>query len=81
MRLSGGWAIDAFVGTSRSHGDLDLGIPRESVDEFVAFVSPRLDAWAAAGSLTPLVPGVERQSLTHALKAVHPGHEWIRRLS
>lgn len=70
--VAGGWAIDAFVGTSRPHGDLDLGIPRESLDEFVAFVSPRLDAWAAAGSLTPLVPAVERRSLEQV------GNLWLR---
>jgi hypothetical protein len=26
--MAGGWAIDAFTGTPRAHGDLDIGIPR-----------------------------------------------------
>jgi hypothetical protein len=54
--VAGGWAIDAFVGSPREHGDLDLGIPREEAEDFVAFVSSSLDAWAAAGSLTPILP-------------------------
>lgn len=55
--VAGGWAIDAFVGSSREHGDLDVGIPREEAGGFVEFVSKTLDAWAAAGSLTPIPPG------------------------
>ncbi|WP_426623973.1 nucleotidyltransferase domain-containing protein [Leifsonia sp. McL0607] len=55
--VAGGWAIDAFVGSHREHGDLDLGIPRESLEEFIDFASPGLDVWAAAGSLTPLFGG------------------------
>ncbi|MGO4535671.1 nucleotidyltransferase domain-containing protein [Leifsonia sp. 2MCAF36] len=55
--IAGGWAIDAFVGSSREHGDLDIGIPRDSLDGFIRFFSPGLDVWAAAGSLTPLFPG------------------------
>lgn len=52
--VAGGWAIDAFTGDARPHGDLDLGIPRGDAGAFVDFVTGRLDAWAAAGSLTPL---------------------------
>ncbi|GAA0939197.1 nucleotidyltransferase domain-containing protein [Pseudonocardia zijingensis] len=55
--IAGGWAIDAFVGSFREHGDLDLGIPREEAGGFAAFVSSELDVWAAAGSLTPILPG------------------------
>ncbi|SEH93537.1 MULTISPECIES: hypothetical protein [unclassified Leifsonia] len=55
--IAGGWAIDAFVGSSREHGDLDLGIPRGSLEGFIDFVSPGLDVWAAAGSLTSLFGG------------------------
>lgn len=55
--VAGGWAIDAFTGTSRMHADLDIGIPRESREQFINFVSPHFDVWAAAGSLTPLRPG------------------------
>lgn len=52
--IAGGWAIDAFTGTARAHGDLDIGIPREEVDGFIEFVGATVDVWAAAGSLTPL---------------------------
>ena len=52
--IAGGWAIDAFTGTARAHGDLDIGIPREEADGFIAFVGATLDVWAAARSLTPL---------------------------
>ena len=54
--VAGGWAIDAFVGSSREHGDLDLGIPRDEAEGFIEFVSSTFDAWAAAGSLTPILP-------------------------
>lgn len=52
--IAGGWAIDAFTGTARAHGDLDIGIPRTEAAGFVAFAGASLDVWAAAGSLTPL---------------------------
>jgi hypothetical protein len=52
--VAGGWAIDAFTGTLRAHGDLDIGIPRSEAEGFVEFVGTTLDVWAAAGSLTPL---------------------------
>jgi len=52
--VAGGWALDAFSGTTRPHADLDLGIPRIDVQRFVQFVGVSLDVWAAAGSLTPL---------------------------
>jgi hypothetical protein len=52
--VAGGWAIDAFTGTARAHGDLDIGIPRSEAESFLKFVGATLDVWAAAGSLTPL---------------------------
>lgn len=70
--IAGGWAIDAFVGSAREHGDLDVGIPRGALDEFVRYVSPSLDVWAAAGSLTPLFPGED-----HAADNGY-GNLWLR---
>lgn len=70
--VAGGWAIDAFTKTTREHGDLDIGIPRDDLNGFVNFVSSHLDAWAAAGSLTPLVP-----SLGTAIPA-DCGNLWLR---
>lgn len=52
--IAGGWAIDAFTGTARAHGDLDIGIPRSEAKGFIEFAGISLDVWAAAGSLTPL---------------------------
>lgn len=52
--IAGGWAIDAFTGTTREHADLDIGIPRTEAETFTTFVGATLDVWAAAGSLTPL---------------------------
>jgi hypothetical protein len=71
--IAGGWAIDAFAGSSREHGDLDIGIPRESLDRFIRFVSPAFDAWAAAGSLTPLHQDVA------ASPPARFGNVWLRR--
>lgn len=55
--IAGGWAIDAFVGSAREHGDIDIGIPRGDAGTFIEFVAPDLDVWAASGSLTPIPPG------------------------
>ena len=70
--IAGGWAIDAFAGSSREHGDLDVGIPRGTVGGFVAFASRLLDVWAADGSLTPLLDGGE-SSLSEEC-----GNLWLR---
>ncbi|MCK0089778.1 hypothetical protein HCA61_08325 [Rhodococcus sp. HNM0563] len=70
--IAGGWAIDAFVGSGREHGDLDLGVPREEVEQFVDFVSSRLDVWAASGSLTPILPNRSTPILDEC------GNLWLR---
>lgn len=70
--IAGGWAIDAATGTSRPHGDLDIGIPREDLDAFVAFAAGRWDVWAAATSLTPLGPGFDLPVPPHC------GNLWLR---
>lgn len=56
--IAGGWAIEAFTGVARSHGDLDINIPRTQVPLLRDFLNGRLDVWAAdRGTLTPLIPG------------------------
>lgn len=53
--VAGGWAIEAFTGRQRPHGDLDLGLPRSDVGLLQEHLSGRLDVWAAdQGSLRPL---------------------------
>lgn len=61
--VAGGWAIEAFTGVSRPHGDVDPGIPREDVALLLAHVggddvrrAGYFDVWAAdQGTLRPLV--------------------------
>jgi hypothetical protein len=54
--VAGGWAIEAFTGVHRPHGDLDLGIPRAEVPLLRRHLAGRLDVWAADdGALRPLV--------------------------
>lgn len=53
--IAGGWAIEAFTGVARPHGDLDPSIPRCDVPLLRRYLAGRLDVWAAdQGSLRPL---------------------------
>lgn len=54
--VAGGWAIEAFTGEPREHGDLDVGVPRSEVALLRRHLAGRLDVWAAdRGSLSPVV--------------------------
>lgn len=54
--IAGGWAIEAFTGVHRPHGDLDPSIPRADVPALWQHLSGRLDVWQAAdGTLRPMV--------------------------
>lgn len=54
--VAGGWAVEAFTGVHRQHGDLDPSIPRADVALLEDYVAGRLDVWAADdGTLRPLV--------------------------
>lgn len=54
--IAGGWAIEAFTGRHRHHGDLDAGIPRTDVALLQRHVAGELDVWAAEkGALRPLL--------------------------
>ena len=54
--IAGGWAIEAFTGIARPHGDLDPSVPRSDVPALVRHVSGRLDVWQATeGALRPMV--------------------------
>lgn len=54
--IAGGWAIEAFTGISRVHGDIDPSIPRSEVTLLREHLFGRLDVWAADnGTLRPLV--------------------------
>ena len=69
--IAGGWAIEAFTGVPRPHGDLDIGIPRTDVPLLLAHLQGRLHVWAAAGSLTPLTTAA-------ATVANGCGNLWLR---
>lgn len=59
--ISGGWAIEAFTGIPRTHGDLDFSIPRHDVSALCHFLTARFDIWAAEdGSLRPLTSAVDQ---------------------
>lgn len=71
--VAGGWAIEAFTGVPRPHGDLDLAIPRADVDLLRRHVAGRLDVWAAdRGTLRPLVHDDDAPSASC-------GNLWLRR--
>lgn len=72
--IAGGWAIEAFTGTHRPHGDLDVSIPRADVPLLRRHLAGRLDVWAAEqGTLRPLTGGIE-EVLPHIC-----GNLWLRR--
>ena len=54
--IAGGWAIEAFTGKQRVHGDIDPSIPSADVPLLCKHLHGRLDVWAAhKGTLRPLV--------------------------
>lgn len=56
--IAGGWAIEAFTGISRPHGDVDPSIPRSDVGALRRHLAGRLDVWEAdSGTLRPLLDG------------------------
>ncbi|WP_374454897.1 nucleotidyltransferase domain-containing protein [Nocardioides sp.] len=71
--IAGGWAIEAFTGVARPHGDVDPSIPRSDVDDLRRHLSGRLDVWQADdGTLRPLVG--DSESLTETCENL-----WLRR--
>lgn len=61
--IAGGWAIEAFTGVSRPHGDLDPSIPRSDVGALRDHLAGRLDVWEAdSGALRPLVEPTDEVS-------------------
>jgi len=45
--IAGGWALEKFTGVSRSHGDLDLSIPRHELPLLRRHLAGVLDLWSA----------------------------------
>ena len=72
--IAGGWAIEAFTGVSRPHGDVDPSIPRSDVQLLRRHVSGRLDVWEADdGVLRPVVDEAHRLSETCENLWLRPG--------
>ena len=58
--IAGGWAIEAFTGVARDHGDVDPSIPRPDVASFHRHVAGRLDVWTAdSGTFRALIDADE----------------------
>lgn len=56
--IAGGWAIEAFTGIKRHHGDLDPSIPRHELPLLRRHLAGRIDLWAAdQETLRVLIPG------------------------
>lgn len=45
--IAGGWALEAFTGVSRPHGDLDPSIPRHELPLLRRYLAGKLDLWSA----------------------------------
>jgi hypothetical protein len=72
--IAGGWAIEAFTGVPRQHGDLDLSIPRSDVAALHEYVAGFLDVWQAdKGDLRPLVHPTDPLSATCGNLWLRPG--------
>lgn len=71
--IAGGWAIEAFTGRGRRHGDIDPSIPRSDVPLLRAHLAGRIDVWAADhGTLRPMVDDADTLPDTC-------GNLWLRR--
>lgn len=45
--IAGGWAIEAFTGVRRDHGDIDPSIPRHELPRLRRHLAGQMDLWAA----------------------------------
>lgn len=56
--ISGGWALEAFTGESRKHGDVDLYVLRSELRFLRQQLADSQDLWALTpeGALLPLIP-------------------------
>lgn len=55
--VGGGWALEAFTGTSRTHDDINPEVPREQLPLLQEHLAGRFHTWtASSGALKPLLP-------------------------
>ena len=58
--IAGGWALEAYTGVRRPHGDLDPSIPRHELPLLRRHLAGRMDLWSAdQETLRVLLPGDE----------------------
>lgn len=78
--IAGGWALEAFTGVSRMHGDLD---PSTLIDELPMLrrhLAGRMHAWtAASGSLQPLLSDDRPDAAASELLPTGCNQLWTRR--
>lgn len=70
--IAGGWALEAFTGVSRRHGDLDPSIPRHDLPLLRRHLAGKLDLWSAdQETLRILLPDdADRDSLADSCENV-----------
>lgn len=77
--VAGGWAIEAFTGVERHHGDLDLEVPRAELALLRQHLAGHLDVWTAAdGALRPLLPGDDGSGAADVVLPTGCGQVWVR---
>ncbi len=77
--IAGGWAIEAFTGVRRHHGDLDLEVLRADLPLLRQHLAGRLDVWTADdGALRPLLPSDDLHGEADTVLPVGCGQVWVR---
>ena len=78
--LAGGWALEAFTGIRREHGDIDPSALRGQLPELRRHFAGRFDLWsAAAGALRPLLPADRPEGSADDVLLPGSGQLWLRR--
>ncbi|WP_161606038.1 hypothetical protein [Microlunatus speluncae] len=77
--IAGGWAIEAFTGVQRPHGDLDPSVPRHELALLRRHLAGRFDVWIAdRGSLLPLLPDEDPDGPPEKLLPEECENLWLR---
>lgn len=72
--IAGGWAIEAFTGVPRPHGDIDPSIPRSDVPRLCRHLAGRFDVWQAdKGALRPMLDADDALPTTCGNLWLRPG--------
>jgi hypothetical protein len=91
--VAGGWAVEAFTGAPRDHGDVDVTRGSEWVYERdgVRYLRPEVQLLHKAPGrravdqrdfevAAPLLDDAASSWLRSALELAHPGHPWLAQL-